>query len=241
MGIASPTRHARVRLSAGLTASILGSIIALTASSACIEDQDFLIVEKAIWFTDRDSCTLTGSEPTPLNMTVDVAFDTRIGMGFWVTNNQTPNPGSNSGIDDSEITVESVDVELSYSGGAIEGASFELTLPNNSVLGGNSTPVFVTAPTEVTDSIRATMSPGEFETLEMAVTFKGRKYGRSGNNKLGEVKTRTYVFPFDICMGCLPSCGTEECMPCPTQTEWAGTCGLAQGLPILHPSCLEAG
>lgn len=236
MGIASLIRHAHVRLSAGIL-SVL-SIIALTASSACVEDQDFLIVEKAIWFADRETCTLSGSEATPLNMPVDVSFDTRIGMGFWVTNNQSPNPGSNSGINDSEITIETAEVELSFSGGAIEGGSFELTLPSNSVNGGDSTPVLVQVPTEVTDSIRANMTPGEFETLEMAVTFKGRKYGRSGNNKLGEVETRTYVFPFEICMGCLASCGTSEgCMACPTQTEWYGTCGFAQGLPVLHPIC----
>lgn len=220
-------RHARAGLIAGL--------IALTVGSACAQDQDFLIIERAVWFGDRESCTLSAGDESPLNMTVDVSFDTRIGMGFVVTNNQSPNPGSNTGIDDSEVVIESAEVNLSFSGGAVSSESFEVTVPTNSIPGGGSEVVLVQIPTEVTQSLRAGMSPGQFETLEMEVVFKARKYGQAGNSKLGEVESRAYTFPFEICLGCLADCNV--CGTCPSATEWVGACGFAQGISVYHPIC----
>jgi hypothetical protein len=204
------------------------------SSSACVQDQDFLIVERAVWFEADDDCVLSDATPTPLAMVVDVSFQTRIGMGFVLTNNTSPNPGSNTGIDDSDIAVESAEVKLSFSGGEVEGGSFEVTLPNNSLLGGTSEAFLVQIPTAVSDSLRAGVGVGEYETLEMEVVFKGRKFGQAGNSKLGEVESRAYVYPFEICNGCLVDC---ECGICPTSTEWVGVCGFAQGTQVISPSC----
>lgn len=227
MAFASPTRRP-------VRAGLVASLVALAAGSACVQDQEFLIVENAVWFDDAEDCTLTDSSGVPLTMTVDVSFETRIGIGLIVTNNQSPNPGSNTGVDDSEITLEGAEVTLSFSGGSVSGGSFEATLPSNSIPGGESQTVLVQIPTEVTESLRASMSPGDYETLEMEVVVKGRKYGQAGNSKLGEVQTRAYTYPFEICHGCLADC---TCGTCPTATEWVGTCGFAQGLPVYHPSC----
>jgi hypothetical protein len=227
-------RHVRTGLVAGL--------VALAAGSACVQEQDYLVVENAVWFGDREDCTLTNDSAIPLAMTVDVSFQTRIAMGFVIANNQTPNPGSNSGIDDSDIEVESVEVRLTYSGGAIPSDSFEMPVPNNTIPGGEELAFLVQAPTEVTEAIRASMTPGQFETLEMEVVFKGRKYGASGGKKLGEVTTRAYTYPFDVCLGCLTDCTclgecTSDTCSCPTAFDWSGTCGFAQGLSVIEPGC----
>jgi len=229
-------RQSRMGLVAGL--------VALAAASACVQEQDYLNVERAVWFADRDDCTLTADGEIPLAMTVDVSFQTRIAMGFVVANHQTPNAGSNSGIDDSQIEVETVEVRLTYSGGAIPNAEFEMPVPNNSIFGGDELAFLVQAPTEVTEAIRASLTPGQFETLEMEVVFVGRKYGASGGKALGEVKTRAYTYPFDICMGCLADCTClGECSGClcPTQIAFDGTCGFAQGLSVISPECLVDG
>lgn len=226
MDFASRIRHVRSGLVAGL--------VALAAGSACVQEQDYLIVERAVWFDGREDCTLDESALSPLAMTVDVAFQTRIAMGFVITNEMTPNAGSNSGVDDSTIEVESVEVNLSYSGGAVEGGSFELPVPNNSIRGEESGVVLVQVPTEVTESLRASLTPGQFETLEMEVVFVGRRSGASGGGKLGEVKTRAYTYPFDVCLGCLAN---NECGVSPTVDVFAGVCGFAQGMSVYHPDC----
>lgn len=220
--------------------SLVAGLLALASASACVQEQDYLNVERAVWFSERDECELTSDGFIPLAMTVDVSFQTRIAMGFVVANHQTPNAGSNSGIDDSQIEVESVEVRLTYSGGSIPNSEFEMPVPNNSIFGGEEVPFLVQAPTEVTEAIRASLTPGQFETLEMEVVFVGRKYGASGGKPLGEVKTRAYTYPFDICMGCLVDCTCAgECLDClcPEQFGFAGTCGFAQGLSVISPEC----
>lgn len=206
--------------------ALFAGLVALLSGSACVQEQDYLIIEKAVWM-DSDCALDASSDPAAL-MTVDVGLQTRIGMGFVVTNNQSPNANSNSGIDDSQIEVESAEVNLTFSGGAITGASYELTVPNNALAGGDSVPFLVTVPTETVDSMRAAMSPGQFETLEMEVVFKGRKYGASGGGKLGEVTTRAFTFPFDICLGCLNCTFCGFAQPgdgCPSEDADTGETG----------------
>jgi hypothetical protein len=213
--------------------SLFVGLLALACASACVQEQDYVIVERAVWFPDREDCTMDASGASPLAMAVDVSFPTRIGMGFVITNEQPPSV-TNNGIDNSTIEIETAEVTLSYSGGAVASASFEQTMPNNSIRGEDSQVFLVQVPTEVTDSLRASLSPGQFETLEMAVVFVGRRTGASGGKKLGEIRTREYTYPFDICSGCLINC---DCGTCPDTTNWTGTCGFAQGLPIVFPGC----
>ncbi|WP_146158114.1 hypothetical protein [Enhygromyxa salina] len=222
--------------------------MALTGGVACVEDQDFVIVDRAIWFSAPDSCTLTGSEDTPLAMTVDVLYDTRIGMAFLVSNEQVQNNNSNTGIDDSEIVMETAEVSLSFSGGGVSTSAFEVTIPTNSIPGGTSQTFLIQVPADISASLRSTMQglpAGSFETLEMEVVFKGRRTGQVGKSKLGEVKTRPYVYPFEICLGCLGIClpandcgGAAEDPPvCASEAAWAGTCGFAQGSAVYNPLC----
>lgn len=214
-------------------ASLVAGLIAVSAS-ACVEDQDYLVVERAVWFTDAETCVLSDGEPSPLSMTVDVTFDSRIGMGFLVKNNTTPYENSNSGIDDSEISMESAEVRLSFSGGSFEGSSFEVTLPSQSIGSEETVPFVVEAPVEVTRTLRGMMTPGEIQTLEMEVIFKGRTYGQAGKSKLGTVESRAFTYPFDVCLGCLADC---SCGDCPTADNWVGLCNYAQFASVGLPGC----
>jgi hypothetical protein len=215
---------------------------ALAVGTACVADQDYVIVERAVWFADRDDCSL--SDDTPVAMTVDVSFSSPIGMGFLLSNNQTSNANSNTGIDDSEVVMESADVTLSFSGGAVAGSSFTVTVPSTAILGGESEPFLIQVPASVTDSLRTTMESlpaNSIEVLEMEVVFRGRRSNQVGNSKLGSITTRPFVYPLDICYGCLSFCQTaDQCTTaetCPTSTDWTGTCGFAQGLSVFSPAC----
>ncbi len=216
---------------------VLGSLLALLSVSGlagCADDQDLLIVERAAWFNGADDCTIPVSGDPLLLMTVDVSFDTRIGMGFVLTNNLSPNPRSNTGIDDSEIQLESAEVSFTYSGGTAPG-SFEVSLPSNSLGGGDSQAMLIQVPSEVAVGLREGLAPGQFETLEMTVVFKARNGGQAGSSKLGDIESRAFTFPFEICSGCLANC--NECGTCPEPTAFVGACGFAQGEPVHHPSC----
>ncbi|KIG17285.1 hypothetical protein DB30_03468 [Enhygromyxa salina] len=226
--------------------------MALTAATGCVEDQEYVIVERAIWFDDTATeCTLTGSEPTPLSMTVDVAFSSPIGMAFVVANQQLPNANSNTGIDDTEVVLETAEVSLTFTGGGISANSFEIPVHSNSIPGGGSDIYLIEVPSEVGASLRTTMAAlpaGSVEYLEMEVVFKGRRSSQIGKSKLGSIETRPYVFPFSVCSDCLGQClpatecgGMEDDPPlCATDTIWAGVCGFAQGARVVHPLCAGA-
>lgn len=227
-------------------ATVAVGTVGITLGSACVQDQDYLIVENALWFADRDDCEL--GDFVPLSMTVDVQYDSQIALGFSLANLQTSNESSNTGVDDSEIKVESVEVRLSFSGGAISESGFELTVPNNAIVGGDSSPFLVQLPLSVTESLRETMQglpPSAIEILEMEVMFKARRSNQVGNSKLGSIETRPYVFPLEICYGCLGFCQSadqcESAETCPAPDAWSGTCGFAQGLPVVHPLCEAPG
>jgi hypothetical protein len=223
-------------------ATLATVLMGIVLGSACVPDQDYLIVERAVWFDDRDTCLL--GDETPVAMSIDVSFASPIGMGFLITNNQTSYKNSSTGIDDSEVVMQTADVSLSFSGGAVEGGSFTVTVPSNSVLGGESEPFLIQIPASVNESLRTTMAslpPNSIEVLEMEVIFHARRSNQAGNSKLGSITTRPYVFPFDVCFGCLAYCAApDECSgmeTCPTITDWKGTCGFAQGLSIIQPQC----
>jgi hypothetical protein len=220
-------------------ATLAVGTVGITLGGACVQDQDYVIVENALWFSDRDECTL--GDEIPLAMTVDVLYDTQIAMGFSLTNMQAP---SDTVPDNSEIKVESVDVTLSFSGGALSESYHEITVPNTAILGGDSAPFLVQLPLSVTESLRATMQglpSNAIEILEMEVVFHARRSNQVGNRALGSVTTRTFVYPLEICYGCLGYCGDDDACggaaQCPDQSNWDGTCGFAQGLSVIHPAC----
>ena len=226
---------------------LIGSAL-LVSSTACVQDQEFLIVDRAVWF-DATTCSLTGTEAAVSNLTADVKFSgTRIGVGLVVTNYTSTNPQSNTGLDDSEIVLDGAEVVLSFSGGGISANAFAAPIGQLSLFGGDTQSVVVEVPTSVVDSLRSTMESlpaGSVETLDMEITLTGRKSGASGPGGLGKVEARTFSYPLQICYGCMEVClpatdcgGVEGDPPvCPTETVWGGgTCGYAQG-PVYNPAC----
>ena len=233
--------------------SLLAGTVLLMSSASCVQDQEFLIVDRAIFF-DGTECTITGSEPSPVGFTVDVAYEGQIAMGFVLQNLTSPNTlpadgGSGTLIDDSEIIIEEADVILSFSGGNLAESAFTIPLPSDSIKGGQERVQIVAIPSSVAASLRASLQgaeAGTVETLEMEVTFKGRKSGQVGAaGKLGAVNARAYTYPFQVCFGCqtvcLPatSCGGMEGDPdvCPGSAlgEYATNCGYLGGL--VFPTC----
>lgn len=222
--------------------------VVLVADSACVQEQDFLIVERAVWFDD--SCVLSDTTASPTLVYVDVSVNTEIGMGFLLTNTQTQNANSTTGIDDTEIQLETASVSLSFSGGGVSPSSFEVPIASESISGGDTNAILVHLHSSVAESLRATMMglpAGSVEHLEMEVIFNGRKTGQIGNTKIGTVESRAFVFPFEICYGCLTSAG---CLPatecggaatdpdvCPTPTSFIGSCGFAQFGPVYNATC----
>jgi F420-0:gamma-glutamyl ligase len=211
-----------------------------------VDDQDLVVVERAVWFTDASTCEITTSDPSPLALVSDVKYEgARVALAVVVTNNQAKNINSNTGLDDAEIELETYDATLSFSAGAVAVSSLEgVTLPNNSIGGESSDIVLIQLPPEVTESLRATMSnlpATAYETLDVEIVLHGKRTNQVGNGKLGTVKTRPFTYPIEICAGCLEECyPTEDCGgTCPTTTEWRGICGFAQGADIVHPTCYE--
>jgi hypothetical protein len=169
-------------------------------------------------------------------------------MAFIVANEQVPNLGSNTGIDDTEVFMETAEVTLSFTGGGVSGNTFEVPIPTNSIPGGESEIFLIQIPADVASSLRTTMAglpAGSIEFLEMEVVFKGRRNGQVGGSKIGVVETRPYSFPFQICHACLGAClAAEECggvagdpLVCPSDMAWSGVCGFAQGLSVIGPGC----
>lgn len=231
----------RVARFATLATLVLGTV-GITLGGACVQDQDYLIVEHALWFSDRDECEL--GDMIPLSMTVDVLYESQIAMGFSLANLQTASESSNTGVDDAEVKVESVEVSLSFAGGALSESFFEITVPNTAIPGSESAPFLVQLPLSVTESLRATMQglpSNTIEILEMEVRFKARRSNQVASSKLGSITTRTFVYPLEICYGCLGAClAPDDCdsaETCPSSGSWSGTCGFAQGLAVVHPLC----
>ncbi|EDM74736.1 hypothetical protein PPSIR1_35472 [Plesiocystis pacifica SIR-1] len=222
----------------------LAGTLAFTAFTGlgCVDEQDHLVISRAVWFDARDNCVLSNNTASPLNMVADVSFDTQIGMGFVVENNQIQNAGSNTGIDDSVVQLLSADVTFTYSGGAAP-TGFNSPIPQTSIAGGESDVVLVDIPTSITEQLRGTLSEGVIEVLEMTVVIKARRTDSiSDDGPLGKIETQEFTYPLEICLGCLRYCGapsdSEECVGvCPSTTGFSGTCGYAQGLPVSAPGC----
>jgi hypothetical protein len=220
--------------------------VGLTPISACVEDQDLVIIERAIWYADGATCELSTSDPSLLSLASDVSYEgARVAIALVVTNNQAKNINSNTGLDDAEIELETAEVSFSFSAGGVSPGSAVITVPNISIPGEESGIVELQFPPELTESLRATMAglpTTGYEILEAEIVIRGKRTNLVGNNsKLGSVHTRPFTYPIEICYGCLTNCyPTDDCGgTCPTTTDWVGICGFAQGADVVHPSCYE--
>lgn len=238
-------------------ASAFAGLALVTSATACVQDQETLIIERAVWFDD--SCNLDASANSLAGMTADVAFGGRLGLGVVVTNQAVLNENSNTFIDDSEIQLLDADVSLSFSAGGVSTSAYNYAIPSNSLSGGESQPILIQIPSDVVDSLRSTMEPlaqaaidagdpNPIEILEIEVVINAVKSSQAGNSKLGQIESRAFTFPLEICFGCLAVCDTaENCggetgdttLVCPDANNWAGGCGFAQGGSVVAPACVS--
>lgn len=187
----------RLRIVAPL---VLLSVLA----SGCADDQELLIIRHAIGLDEE--CLLDDSVALSSD-TIDVAVAAPFGLGLVVSNVQTQNAGSNTNIeDDGELRLKYAEVTLSLEGSGGIGSTFEVTLPNDSIPSGEDRNVFVTVPSSALDSIRGTIDGGALPIMEMSVVLVADRTSQVANGKLGEVRSREYIFPYTVCEGCLATC-----------------------------------
>lgn len=236
------------RLSRLLHAGSLVGLVALATSAACVDSQEYLLIERAVWYSPDSTDCIASSSDTLQSLTADVYFNSPIGLGLVLTNYRVENGGSNSNLNDTEMVLDYAEVNLSFSGGSVASASFDYQLPTTSLFGGDTTIVIIHLPAEVSTSLNASMSalpPNTLERLEVEVIVHARTTGSPGSNsKIGAVQTRPFIFPLDICYQCLTLCVTQDncggegdALVCPSPDVWYGACGYAQGGSIYDPTC----
>jgi hypothetical protein len=183
---------------------------------SCVEDQELFIISYAVGL-DTD-CTV-GSTRISTD-TLDVSADAPIGLGLVLENLQTGNSGSNTGLsDDGEIKLEHAEVTLSLEGFS---AGYEVPLASDSLPSSSSLSVFVQLPSTVTSEIRGAVAPGSVQIMTMSVVVVGDRTGQAGKGSLGEVRTRQYDFPFQVCsgcVGCITNCGLAQASTCDPDEE----------------------
>ncbi len=189
------------------------SLTAVLAAGGCVDDQELLIVNNAIAFDDE--CTLSPTATPLAGDQIDVSFDAPIGLGLVVENLQTKYENSNTGLDDDgEIKLERAEVTLSLGEGfgPVGGAlSYEVPIPTDSVPSGEQSAVLITLPSSVTASLRGGVPVGSVVILQMSVVIVGERTTQAASGKLGEVRTREYTFPFEVCNGCMPCTPNQAC------------------------------
>ncbi|NVB38273.1 hypothetical protein G6O69_10560 [Pseudenhygromyxa sp. WMMC2535] len=189
-------------------ATLLGAMgTLLLGAGSCVDTQEYITIDRSLWFDEPDTCLLTDGNPTPVGMMVDVAVTTRIGIGLVVTNQLTENSGSNTNIDDSQVRVVTAEITLSMDGGAVGGGTFEVSLPSNTLAGGASGIYFVQVGSEISDELRSLVPEGEINTMEMTIVLIGERTGTVGKTEIGFFESAPYTYPFDICNGCATGCG----------------------------------
>lgn len=230
-------------------ASVFAGLAALTASnSACAQDQETLIITQALWLSD--TCAVDPGATPLAGLTADVYYEGALALGLAVSNNASPNENSNTGLDDSEIQLLDADISLSFTGGGLSTSAYNFPIPTDSIAGGQTQGVLIQIPGDIVASMRETMAanPDTVEFLDIEVVINARKASQVGTGKLGEIKSRAFSFPLEICYNCLglcfeaTDCGGEEGSPtlCPSPTDWFGSCGFPQASSIVAPECASA-
>ncbi|MFV8750161.1 hypothetical protein ACNOYE_06395 [Nannocystaceae bacterium ST9] len=198
----------------------IAALVSLLSGSGCADDQELFIIKNAVPLDENcgvDTATLL------IQDTLDVSLDGPFGIGLLLENVQTNNAQSNTGLDDDgELKIEYAEVRLTPTeGNAPAGldTSFEVPLATSSLGSGEEIGIFVQVPASVTASLASTVpADGTLTTLEMGVVIVADRTAQVANGKLGEVRSREFVFPFTVCNGCLtgcvPACGMATASNC---------------------------
>ncbi len=214
---------ARIRFS-----SVLALALPLTCllSTSCADDQEYLLIDHAIWWSD--DCTLDADGAIVDGQIGDVALGLPFGVGLSIENNLVQNGGSNTNLDDTEIKLERATVSLSLLGddGSIDSLaasnpglfSFETPIQSLSLRGGEARPVVVNIPASTVDALASVVPVDGSQTLIISTQI----IGEHQSHKIGTVESREFTTTMNLCNGCLATtCSGEGIVP--------GACGYGIG------------
>ncbi len=238
----------------------VGAILGSGTLPGCVRQQESLIVlGAAVWETDGEQCFLSAETTTFLSHGIlDVAFETPYKVGVVLYNrlgNKNP-MSSSSGLDDSEMQLESVDVDLEISQdtellAALEQRDetlvhFGEALAADSIPGGGKVIGFVDAIPQRTSAAlhqelvaRYGSNPNTTIQVDAHMVFHARRTGNE--SKVGYIDSRWFSFPVEICIGCLVDCRDCENGVCPINppSYSGGVCGRAQDAAMIPYGCEE--
>ena len=254
------------RLSLGLLTAL-----SATATGACVDNQEALIVRQAVaWPSSEENGVEVGDCVADPNADLllprgllDVSFGTGYLAPLVVSNNMAPRAADDSpnGIDDSEIRLLEAEVELTIPqapeiADALTASDPTLTnfivpLQSYSLAGGQDNglliPVISSAAAQsMAGAVQAGVGGATAYMQALAtITIHGERAVKGG--KYNEIQAREFVFPIDLCYGCLRSCRAciENGVACPENLLdpsvpfEGGVCLNAQDFAMSPSQCLQ--
>lgn len=241
-----------VKYSFGLSAAGLLSVALLTGS--CAKQEESLIVTRAL--VVESPCSIsTGSNTSLARGFVDLSFDTAYWAAFELKNNlvSTASDKTSSGVNTSELYIDSVDVVLDTPQDSSIIAAVEAVDPalvdfnqiqaSNSLQGQDILGTWVEIPEATFDALRNAMAAKYDDdvrlTLTMTVTFRAVRASNKGVNDFGEIEAREFTLPIEMCVNCLRDCSACGSGCDGDTTVGSGLCGSAQDGATVPASCVD--
>lgn len=227
-------------------------LLGALALCGCADQQESLIVLHSPAWGDEGACVVDPGNDTALALGVlDVSVHTPYMLPV-ILQNQLVADDTAGGIDNGEMQLRSADVVLSMSQqpeiiDALEAqdpalVDFNTPLPTVSLPSGSRQGILLEvvsrAAAEALDAELAALEAGSRPILSVEVTINARRTGNAVGG-IGEVAAREYIFPIQICSGCLLTCATCAGQQCPLESTGVvgGVCGNAQDLPYAPSGC----
>ncbi|MBC8069060.1 MAG: hypothetical protein IAG13_12060, partial [Deltaproteobacteria bacterium] len=235
-----------------IAATLFAACVSLTAG--CADNQESLLVLYSPGL--GDDCTVAPGGDTALSSGVlDVLFETPYLMSAVLLNN-TPSQASNAnntGVVTNEIKLLRAEVKLDSPSApdlfdGMDRNNYEFSVPLQTISmppqteQGLSVQVVPRVTSTALLGVLQGYDPGTRITIRANVEFVG---SRSGNDvgRVGEVKSRDFSFPIEICEGCLLDCSGCPGRVCTPEIlsmgVTVGPCGNAQDGPVVPTACAE--
>lgn len=203
----------------------MGLSLAAMMATGCADNQEALIIlHAARWETPGD-CLVDGANDVALsNGVLDVALGTPYEMPLILLNQLQSQTAmmENNQIDNGELQLTGADVVLTMpqapdvidrvAQANESNVDFAVDLSTISLGAGERQGFLIPivsqpASTAFADAIRAELTTESRPTLVATTVFRAR---RTGNRvgKVGEIESRAFSFPVELCLGCLYTCAS---------------------------------
>jgi hypothetical protein len=229
------------------------ALLGVLALSGCADQEESLIVLHSPAWNDDGECVVDAANDTALALgTLDLAPRTPYILPVILQNQLLSDATSSSGVDNGEMQLRGVDVRLSMDQApeiidALEAedpalVDFTVPLPTVSLPPGGRQGVLVEVisrrAAELLNEQLGALDDGARPILSAQLVFHARRTGNAVGG-IGEVDAREYIFPVQVCSGCLLTCQTCTDQQCPVNPQGVvgGVCGNAQDLPYAPSGC----